>query len=124
MKFLNSNIFMMIMIIRNFMFSFIDFCVIVIFWTKLLILGFFSSAVKAVAVAKLVILGIWLLNSFILVVRVVLVAKLVISGILSSIFFNLALYTPFLTTSFFTTSLSLLKSTASGTSLLTFNLSS
>ena len=50
---------MMIMIIRNFMFSFIDFCVIVIFWTKLLILGFFSSAVKAVAVAKLVILGIW-----------------------------------------------------------------
>ena len=115
---------MMIMIIRNFMFSFIDFCVIVIFWTKLLILGFFSSAVKAVAVAKLVILGIWLLNSFILVVRVVLVAKLVISGILTSIFFNLALYTPFLTTSFFTNSLSLLKSAASGTSLLTFNLSS
>ena len=123
MKFLNSNIFMMIMIIRNFMFSFIDFCVIVIFWTKLLILGFFSSAVKAVAVAKLVILGIWFSNSFILVVRVVLVAKLVISGILTSIFFNLALYTPFLTTSFFTTSLSLLKSRASGTNLLTFNLS-
>ena len=123
MKFLNSNIFMMIMIIRNFMFSFIDFCVIVIFWTKLLILGFFSSAVKAVAVAKLVILGIWFSNSFILVVRVVLVAKLVISGILTSIFFNLALYTPFLTTSFFTTSLSLLKSRARGTNLLTFNLS-
>ena len=46
-----------------------------------------------------------------MLVRVVLVAKLVISGTLSSIFFILALYTSFLTTSFFTASLSLLKST-------------
>ena len=54
---------------------------------------------------------------------VVLVAKLVISDILSSIFFILALYTYFSTTSFFTTSLSLLKSTGTGTNLLTSNLS-
>ena len=55
-------------------------------------------------------LGISPLTSFILALREALVAKLVISGILSSIFFILALYTSFLTTSFFTTSLSLLKS--------------
>ena len=42
-------------------------------------------------------------------------AKLVISGISSSIFFVLALYTSFLTKSFFTTLLSLLKSTGTGT---------
>ena len=46
-------------------------------------------------------LGILLLTSFILALRVVLVAKLVISSILSSIFLILALYTSFLTTSFF-----------------------
>ena len=63
------------------------------------------------------------LTLFILALRVVLVAKLVISGILSSIFFILALYTSFLTTSFFTTSLSLLKSTGTGTNLSTSNLS-
>ena len=80
--------------------------------TKLLTLGIlFSTAVRALVVAKLVILGISPLTSFILALRVVLVAKLVISGILSSIFFILALYTSFLTTSFFTTSLNLLKST-------------
>ena len=45
------------------------------------------------------------------------------SGILSSIFFILALYTSFLTTSFFTTLLSLHKSTGTGTNLSTFNLS-
>ena len=54
---------------------------------------------------------------------VFLVPKLVISGILSSIFITLALYTSFLTTSFFTASLSLLKSTGTGTNLSTFNLS-
>ena len=80
--------------------------------TKLLTLGIlFSTTVSAVALAKLVILGILPLTSFILALRVVLVAKFVISGILSSIFFILALYTSFLTTSFFTTLLSLLKST-------------
>ena len=49
--------------------------------------------------------------------RVVLVANLVISSILSSIFLILAFYTSFLTTSFFTASLSLLKSTGTGTNL-------
>ena len=39
---------------------------------------------------------------------------MVISGILSSIFFILALYTPFLSASFFTTSLSLLKPVETG----------
>ena len=89
--------------ISNFLFNFINFCIIVSFLTKLLILGIlFSTALRAVLVAKLVILGISPLTSFILALRVVLVAKLVISGILSSIFFILALYTSFLTTSFFT----------------------
>ena len=97
--------------------------------TKLLRLGiFFSTAVRAVVVAKLVILGILFLTLFILTVsaaveaklvilgisyltsfvlslKVVLVAKLVISAILSSIFLILALYTSLLRISFFTTSL-------------------
>ena len=51
-----------------------------------------SAAVRAVVIAKLVILGISFLTSFILALRVVLVAKLVISDILSSIFFILAFY--------------------------------
>ena len=55
--------------------------------------------------------------------RVVLEAKLVISGILSSIFFTLALNISSLTTSFLTTSLSLLKSTETDTNLSTSNLS-
>ena len=87
--------------------------------TKLLTLGtLFSRAVRAVVVAKLVILGISPLTSFIPALGEALVAKLVISGILSSIFFILALYTSFLTTSFFTISLSLLKSTGTSTNLL------
>ena len=83
------------------------------FLTRLLTSGIlFSRAVRAaVVVAKLVILGILALTPFSLVLRVVLVAKLVVSGILSSIFLILALYPVFLTTSFFTTLLSLLKST-------------
>ena len=57
------------------------------FLTKSLTLDIlFSTAVKAVVVAKLVILGISFLTLFILALRVILVAKLVISGILSSIF--------------------------------------
>ena len=80
--------------------------------TKLLILGIlFSTAVRAVLVAKLLILGISLLISFILALNVVLVAKLVISKILSSIFFILALYSSFLSTPCFITLLSLLKLT-------------
>ena len=75
----------------------------------------FIVALRAALVAKLVILGISSLSSFILTLRGALRAKLVISGILSSIFFILALYTSFLTTSFFIASLSLLKSTGTGT---------
>ena len=71
--------------------------------SKLVILGIspldsFILALREALVAKLVILGISPLTSFILALRVVLVAKLVISGILSSIFFISALYTAFLTT--------------------------
>ena len=61
--------------------------------------------------AKLVILGISPLTSFILELRGELVAKLKVSGISSSICLILALYTSFLTTSIFTTLLDLLKST-------------
>ena len=117
----------MIMISSNFLFNFINFCIIVRFFTKLLTLGIlFSTAVRAVVVAnlvilgtlfltsfilalraevvaKLVILGISPLTSFILTLRLVLVAELVLSSILSSIFLILELYTSFLTTSFFTT---------------------
>ena len=91
--------------------------------TKLLTLGIlFSTAVRAAVVAKLVILGILFLTSFILALRPVevaklvildispstsfilalrveLVATLVIAGILSSIFLILVLYTFFLTAS-------------------------
>ena len=90
---------------------------------KLVILGIlfltsFILALRAVVVAaKLVIFGISFLTSFILAYRVVLVAKLVILGILSSIFFILASYRYFFTTSFFTRSLILLKSTETGTNL-------
>ena len=78
--------------------------VIYLLWSRIL----FSATVRAVVVAKLITLGILLLNSFILALRVVLVANLVISGILSSTFLILTLYTSFLTMSLFTTSLSLL----------------
>ena len=76
-------------IIGNFVFNFINFCVTVLFFfTKLLTSGIsFSTAVNAVVVAKLVILDLSPLTSFILALRVVLLAKLVISGILSSIFY-------------------------------------
>ena len=110
--------------ISTYLFSFINFCVIVSFLTRLLTLGIlFSAAVRAVLVAKLLILGISTLTSFILVLRIVLVAKLVISGILSSIFLILALYSVFLTTSFFTTLLSLLKSTGVVSNFTISNLS-
>ena len=123
----------------NFIFNFTKFCAVVSFPTKLLtlvvllstavkvalavaklvildilFLSSFILALKAVVVAKLVILGMSFLISFILVLRVALVVKLVISGIFFSIFLILAYfwsYTSFLTTSFFTASLTLFKST-------------
>ena len=61
----------------------------------ILFLASFILALRAEVVAKLVILGISFLTSFILASRVVLVAKLVISGILSSLFLILVLYTIF-----------------------------
>ena len=99
--------------ISNSFFNFINFCVTVsFFFTKLLTLGIlFSTVLRAVVVAKLVILDISPLTSFVLALRLVLVAKLVISGT-----FILALYTSFLT-KFFTTS------TGTGTNLSTSNLS-
>ena len=93
--------------------------------TKLLTIGIlFSTAVIAVGVAKLEILVILFLTLSVLVLRTVVVAKLIILGssplasfilalvipvILSSEFLILASYASFLTISFFTTSLSLLK---------------
>ena len=57
----------MTMMSGNSIFSFTNFCVIVSFATKLLTLGIlFSTAVRAVVVAKLVIVGISALTSFIL----------------------------------------------------------
>ena len=89
------------MISSNFIFNFAKFCVTVSFSTKLLTLGIlFSTAVRAVLVAKLVMLNTLFLTSFNLPLRVVLVVELVISGILSSIFLILVLYTSFLMTSF------------------------
>ena len=71
------------MISSNFLSSFTNLCVIVSFLTKLLALGIlFSTAVRAVVAAKLVILGIFFLTSFILALRAVVVTKLMILGIL------------------------------------------
>ena len=69
--------------ISNFHFNSTNFCVIVsLFLTKLLTLGIlFSTAVRAVVLAKLVMLGISPLTSFIVALTLVLVAKLVISAI-------------------------------------------
>ena len=110
--------------------------------SPLLILGIlFSTAVRTVVVAVLVILGILPLSSFILALSAAVIAelvilgilpltslyniifKLLISAILSSIFFILVLYTSFLTPSFFTTSLSLLKLTGTCSNLSTSNYS-
>ena len=56
--------------ISNFYFNFISFYVIVIFLTKLLTLGIlFSTAVKKIVVAELIILGITYLTLFILALR-------------------------------------------------------
>ena len=88
--------------------------------TNLLTLGIlFSTAVRALVVDNLVILGISPFTSFILALRIGLAAKLVLSGTLSSMFFISALYTSFLTTSFLTTSCSLLVSTEIGTKIST-----
>ena len=86
----------------DFIFNFTNLCVIVTFLTKLLTLGIlFSTAVRAVVVAKLAILGISPITSFILALKEALVVNFAISGIFSSLFLILALHTSLLTTPFF-----------------------
>ena len=109
--------------ISNFLFNFFNFCIIVSFFDKIANIWYFIfKAVNAVN-AKPLVLSISVLTSFTFVLRIVFVAKFVISGILSSIFLILALYSVFLTTSFLTTLLSLLKSTGTGSNLPVSNLS-
>ena len=87
-----------------FIFNSTNLCVIVTFLTKLWTLGIlFSTAVRAVVVvvAKLAILGISPLTSFILALKEALVANFVISGTFSTLFLILALHTSLLTTPFF-----------------------
>ena len=83
----------------------------------------FILALKEGLVVRLVILGISPLTSFILALREAVVAKLLFYQVFYLQFLILALYTSFLMTLFFTTSLSLLKSTGTGTNLSTSNLS-
>ena len=91
-KFLSSNIFIIIIISSNVIFNFIIFCVTVSFLTKVLTLGIlFSTAVRLVLVAKLIILGILFLTSFLLALREALVTKLVILGIFFLASFTLEL---------------------------------
>ena len=68
----------------NFFSNIINICVIVTFWSRLLTLGILFSTV--VGGTKLVILGISVLNSFILALKEVLVTKLLISSVISRIF--------------------------------------
>ena len=88
----------------DFIFNSTNLCVIVTFLTKLWTLRIlFSTAVRAVVVvvAKLAILGISPLTSFILALKEALVANFVISGTFSTLFLILALHTSLLTTPFF-----------------------
>ena len=65
----------------KFILNFIIFCVIVSFLTKLLTLDIlFSTEIRVVVAAKLVLLGVLILTSIILVLRKSLVAKLVTLG--------------------------------------------
>ena len=88
---------------------------------NLLTLGFFNN-IKSSSnlIVKLLISGISPLTSFALALRVVLAAKLLIY---LEYFFVLALCISFLKTSFFKTSLNLLKSTGTGSNVSTSNLS-
>ena len=81
------------MFCSNFIFNFTNICVIASFFlTKSPTLGILcSTSVRAVVVAKLVILGILLLTSFILALKTVVVAKLARLGISFLTSFILAL---------------------------------
>ena len=122
-------------IIIKFIFNINNFNIIVCFLTRLLTLGIlFSIAVNAVFLAKLLISGInkkltrplvsgiLFSNSVLSVLYLVLNTKSLVS-ILFTFSTNL-LYTSFLTTSFFITSLNLLKSTGISINLWISNLSS
>ena len=76
-----TNISIMMTISSKFILNFIIFCVIVSFLTKLLTLDIlFSTEIRVVVAAKLVLLGVLILTSIILVLRKSLVAKLVTLG--------------------------------------------
>ena len=76
-----TNISTMMTISSKFILNFIIFCVIVSFLTKLLTLDIlFSTEIRVVVAAKLVLLGVLILTSIILVLRKSLVAKLVTLG--------------------------------------------
>ena len=131
--------------VSKFIFNFCNFSVVVCFLTKLLTSGIlFSRVINSVFIAKLLILGILPSISVILVLQSVFLTKPLVSGIffsnsvlsklylvfhtksLVSILFTSATnlsHTVFFETSFFTTSLSLLKSTGTGANLSMSNLS-
>ena len=76
-----TNISIMMTISSKFILNFIIFCVIISFLTKLLTLDIlFSTEIRVVVAAKLVLLGVLILTSIILVLRKSLVAKLVTLG--------------------------------------------
>ena len=76
-----TNISTMMTISSKFILNFIIFCVIISFLTKLLTLDIlFSTEIRVVVAAKLVLLGVLILTSIILVLRKSLVAKLVTLG--------------------------------------------
>ena len=92
--------------------------------TKLQIPGIlFSTAVRALVVAKLVILSISPLIQFILALRAAVVAKLVVLGISPLTSFILALRVVLVAKVSFNASLSLLKSIGIGDNLSTSDLS-
>ena len=70
------------MISRNFIFNFVNFCVIVRFFNTLLKLHISTAVRTVVVVAKLVILVILVSGSFILALRTILLAMLLILCIL------------------------------------------
>ena len=129
----------------KFIFNFSNFCVIICFLTKLLILGIlFSAVVNTAFAAKGLILDILPSIPVILVLQSVFLTRPLVSGFffsnsdlsvsylvfktnaLVAILFALTTdlsYTVFLTTSFFTTSFSLLKPTGTDANLSISNLS-
>ena len=136
----------MMIMTSNFVFNFSNFCVIICFLTNLLILGIsFSTVINAVFAATLLTSGILLCISVILAFQPVFLTRSLVLGILFSvsdlsvsylvfktnplvsILFTSAtnlLQAVFLTKSFFTTLLSLLKLTGTGANLSISSLSS